>query len=297
MALAAGKRAGEALRAIEEACKAIPGAQAAAERVAPLRYRLYEAEKRLTLALAGPRAAGRFDGWRCCVLVTESLCVRPWLDVAREAAAAGADCIQLREKDLPDREVLSRARALIDAVRPLGAAAVVNDRPDLALLCGADGAHHGQTDMTVEDARRLAGDSLILGVSTANLAHARAALHDGADYCGVGPIFPTTTKHKPALSGPAYLRDYLAHTPELPPALAISGVTPDTIPALRDAAASAIAGSSPRPFGVAVSSFICAAPEPAAATRAILDALEHSASHPLPLGERVATRSPPRRTG
>lgn len=269
VAAAAGKRLTEALRSIEEAAKTLHPAEAAAGgEVGRLRYRAYDAEKRLMLALAAPRAAQ----WRLCVILTESLCVRPWLDVARAALDAGADCLQLREKSLDSRELLARARALLALVRehagPGGrrAAIIINDRPDIALLAGADGVHVGQTDLAVTDVRRLAGFGLLVGVSTATIEQARAALRDGASYCGVGPMFPTSTKHKDVISGPGYLREYLAHDPPLPPHLAIGGVNESTI---GDLAAVGVRGA-------AVSSAVCGAADPALTTARLLAAIPHA---------------------
>jgi thiamine-phosphate pyrophosphorylase len=265
---AAAKRLQESLRSLEEWSKissysasAAAGVRGSTQSFEQLRYRAYALEQRLLERL--PRD---FAGWRLCVLLSERLCARPWLDVAAAAAEAGAGCIQLREKDLPDCEIIARARALRDRLGQLAAPCdvVVNDRVDLALAAGARGVHLGQDDLPLAGARAIAGDRLIIGVSTANLEHAEAA-HD-ADYCGVGPMFPSTTKAKPALAGPDYLRAYLERDPPLPPALAISGVTRRTLPQLVEAAGG-------RPFGIAVSSAVCAAPDPGAACRQLLDLL------------------------
>jgi len=254
---AACKRLQESLRSLEEWNKLPPLSlgETAASSYESMRYRAYTLEQRLLDALPRP-----FGGWRLCLLLTESLCARPWLDVARAAIDAGADCAQLREKDLDDRELLARARALVE----LGVDIVVNDRPDVALAAGARGVHLGQTDLPLDDVRAIVGERLLIGVSTSNLDEARAAA--GADYCGVGPMFSSTTKAKPSLSNPGYLSEYLAQEPSLPPALAISGVTPGTMPALVEAAGG-------RAFGVAVSSHICSAEDPGAATRAVREAM------------------------
>jgi thiamine-phosphate pyrophosphorylase len=237
-----------------------------------LRYRAYAAEQRLGLALGG----GRAPQWRLCVLITEVLCRgKPWDSIARAAIAGGADCLQLREKDLPSRQLLTRALALVRLAREAGAsstppvapvrpAVIINDRPDIALLAGADGVHLGQEDLAVEDARRLAGSRLLIGISTANMDQARAAARAGADYCGIGPMFATTTKEKPVLSGPAYLREYLADplTARVPH-LAIGGITPQNIGEL------AAAGCR----GVAVSAAVCGAREAASVCRQMVGVL------------------------
>jgi thiamine-phosphate pyrophosphorylase len=183
----------------------------------------------------------------------------------------GADCIQLREKEIDARELLERARALVEMVRGLGgtgfhrAAIIINDRPDIALLSGADGVHLGQTDMSVRDARRIVGMEMLIGVSTERIEQARAALADGADYLGVGPMFSTTTKDKPRIAGPAYLREVVSHQPELPACLAIGGINAERVAELR-----ANAPGFGERWGVAVSSAVCGAKEPEGVCRALV---------------------------
>jgi thiamine-phosphate pyrophosphorylase len=262
IAIAAGKRAGEALRTIEECCKLLPDGATPSAAAKALRYRVYDLEKRLVLALG----TGRAVQWSLCVLMTESLCAgRPWEEIAAAALRAGTPCLQLREKDLPDRELLRRASRLVAMCREHSAAGIINDRPDIALLARATGVHLGQDDLSVADVRRIAGNTLLIGVSTANMDQARAAARAGADYCGVGPMFATTTKHKPALSGPAYLRDYLAdeQTARLPH-LAIGGITPHNVSDLV-----AVGGA-----GVAASSVVCTAPDPEAVCRQLIAAFK-----------------------
>lgn len=278
--LAAGKRLTEALRSIEEYGKALPvlasgrpGAAGGvdytpeefAQRVEQLRYRAYGVERRLLLALG----TGRGTQWRLCVLVTEAACtggVR-WLDVAIAAAQNGADCIQLREQSLSDKELAARAGRLVETVKPLGAAVVINNRPDIAVVCAADGVHLGQQDMPVHQARKITGFELLIGVSTNNLREAEHALRDGADYCGVGPMFKSPTKTKP-VAGPMYLMEYLKHEPALPPHLAIGGITPDNVVEV------VAAGGR----GVAVSSAVCGAADPGAAARAIREVVDRYAA-------------------
>jgi len=269
VAAAAAKRLQESLRSLEEWSKQAsvsadmrPGVRGSSRSFEQLRYRAYDLERRLIERL--PR---EFAGWRCCVIITESLCARGWLSVATAAAQAGADCIQLREKTLPAAEILARARTLMDALAGAADPApdlVVNDRVDIALAAGARGAHLGQTDLPLAAGRAVAGDRLLLGVSTHSIAHARAAAD--ADYCGVGAMFPPDTKPDPEVRGPASLAEYLAHDPPLPPALAIGGITPERVPELAEAAAG-------RFFGVAVSSYVCGASDPGAAARAVVEAL------------------------
>jgi thiamine-phosphate pyrophosphorylase len=256
IASAAAARLGEALRSIEESAKAL-GANAVP--IEQLRYEAYRVEQRLLQSLP----TGACPQWRLCVLVTESLCARPWAEVARFAIEGGADCIQLREKALSDRETIARIHALRE-IAAGRAAVILNDRVDLALACGATGVHLGQTDLGASEARDIAGHRLLIGVSTSNLAEAHAAVLAGADYCGVGPMFATTTKHKPVLSGPEYLSAYLAN-PVLAqrPHLAIGGISSQNVDQLRRAGCR----------GIAVSSAVCGADDPAEACRRLLAGL------------------------
>lgn len=260
---AAGARLGEALRAMEEYAKLLgsegetSGSTLAAS-VERLRFRGYELERRLTIALA----PGEPRQWRVCVLICESLCPRgDWLRVAKEAMAAGADCVQLREKEMEGGELLRRARAVVDMARPHGTSVIINDRPDIALLAGAHGVHLGQGDLPCGEVRKLVGRQLLIGVSTSRVEEARAAKAAGADYCGVGPMFPTTTKHKPTLAGPTYLREYVAW--DGLPHLAIGGITPENVAELVAAGAR----------GVAVSACVYGADEPGAVVRGLVACL------------------------
>ncbi|MFA9477093.1 thiamine phosphate synthase [Phycisphaerales bacterium AB-hyl4] len=263
VAIAAGKRLSEALRAMEEYGKTLPrgddvGSPAFASRVESLRYRGYDIEQRLTAAMG----TGRRQQWRLCVLISESLCPdRDWLTVAEACIEGGADCLQLREKSLEAGALLERASRLVELARPSGVSVVVNDRPDVALLAGADGVHVGQGDLSVRGVRQLVGRQLLVGVSTSKLAQAEQALADGADYCGVGPMFETTTKLKKHIVGPGYLKQYVGWGRL--PHLAIGGVSPSNVAALVAAGVE----------GVAVSSCVCGDASPRAVCERLLSKL------------------------
>lgn len=281
---AAAARASEALRVLEECARTLPGPggraaadvpagaspASAAEAFARVRYRLYTIERRVGLAVGTQRARP----WRLCVVITEAACRHPWEDVADAAARAGADVLQLREKDLPDREHLARARRLVQIAHARHVPAIINDRPDIALLAGADGVHVGEEDIPVEAVRRLAGAKLIVGATARGRDSALAAVHAGADYLGVGPVFPSTTK--PLLPPPGLdrLRQCLQE-PELArlPILAIGGITPANVGQIAQAGGR----------GVAVCAAVCAASDPAAVCAALIAALgqsDHLAAHP-----------------
>ena len=268
VALAAASRLTEALRSIEESAKVVPASSTAATNPTAafesLRYRAYSAEKSLILKLRDTTC----PQWRLCVLITRSLCqYHDWLDVARRAIDGGADCLQLREKSLDGGPLLDAARKLVELAHPRRVHVVINDRPDIALLSGADGVHLGQTDLSVADVRHIAGFRLLVGVSTGTISQAQAAANCGADSCGVGPMFPTTTKDKPIISGLAYLREYLRDLRSSPlPHLAVGGITPANVCEL------AAVGCR----GVAVSSVVCGAHDPAQVCRQLVEALPPS---------------------
>ena len=127
-------------------------------------------------------------------------------DVARLVAEGGATLVQLRDKVSETRRMIEHARAIKAALAPFSVPLLINDRVDVALASGADGVHVGQTDMAVEDARRLLGRDAIIGLSLKTTAQAEAAPLDLLDYVGVGGVFATTSKdNTSAPIGPAGL--------------------------------------------------------------------------------------------
>lgn len=115
-------------------------------------------------------------------------------ETARLAYEGGADAVQLRMKHTDGREMLCQARQIASMAAENDRFFFVNDRVDIAMASGADGVHLGQSDMPVEDARRLMGDDAIIGVSVQTVEQAIEAVEGGADYLGVGSIFVTSTK-------------------------------------------------------------------------------------------------------
>ena len=138
---------------------------------------------------------------------------------------------------------------------------VVNDRPDIARLCEADGVHLGQDDVTVKDARRVAGPDMLIGVSTHSIEQLRAAILDGADYVGIGPTFPSKTKAFDHFPGLDFVRAAVAETSL--PAFALGGIGPANV-------GQVVAAGGRR---VAVSGAICAADDPEQAARLLKAAL------------------------
>jgi len=182
-------------------------------------------------------------------------------DLLAAVIDGGCRMVQLREKDWPSGRLLPLAERLLARARRAGVTFVVNDRVDLAVVLGADGVHLGQEDLPARAARSLLRAGMILGVSTHSVAQAHAACADGADYVAVGSMFATATKPDFELVGPGLVR-------ELRPALrvplvGIGGITAANVGEVMAAGAD----------GVAVISAVCAAPDPAAATRRLLEAI------------------------
>ncbi|MGE5227399.1 MAG: thiamine phosphate synthase [Planctomycetaceae bacterium] len=206
--------------------------------------------------------ARRLDPARLAVYVVTSgsLRERSHLDVARAAIAGGATAVQLRAPELDEDALAAAAGELADACRAAGVLSIVNDRPDVAVAAGADGAHVGQGD-DVEDARAALGQDRVLGISVASAEQARQAQALGADYLGV-TVWATPTKPEAAPEGPEGVRTVAAATPL--PVVGIGGIDADN--AHQVVAAGAV--------GVAVVSAVAGAEDPVAATRALRAAVE-----------------------
>ena len=156
----------------------------------------------------------------------------------------GARVLQVRMKPADASDIARVARMARDVCDEVGAALVVNDRVDLALAVCADGVHLGQTDLPLADARRLAGEKLVIGVSTHNVPQVEQAVAGGADYLGFGPIFTTTTKDNPdPVQGIEGLRRAVAAARSVP-IVAIGGIAPSQAAAVYAAGASAICAIS-----------------------------------------------------
>jgi thiamine-phosphate pyrophosphorylase len=165
---------------------------------------------------------------------------RDVLTVAKAALDGGATVLQLRDKNAGGRQLIEEGLALRALTRERGALLIVNDRIDIALAIDADGAHVGQEDVPATFARQLLGPQRILGVSAATLEEARGAVEAGADYLGIGPIYPSRGK---AEAGPAtgvYILTELARHYTLP-LVAIGGITAENAPEIVHAGASGVA--------------------------------------------------------
>jgi len=154
--------------------------------------------------------------------------------------AGGARFLQLRDKSSSSAVRLALADTVCARVHAAGGRLIVNDRPDIARMCGADGVHVGQDDMSVEDARRVVGDQAIVGVSTHDEAQVAAAVKTSASYLAVGPIYGTATKDTGYRArGLALVRHAAASAQR--PVVAIGGITLERAPEVYAAGAASLA--------------------------------------------------------
>lgn len=226
-------RAQQGLRSIEEFSKLVD--IDVAKKIEQIRYRCYSLEKSYNAML-----------FERCELVGASLYALvdtqgEWESRIKAMVEAGVDLIQLRDKDRADREIVSIGRRISELTRDSNTTFIMNDRADLANVVGADGVHLGQDDLNVGDARRIVGPSKVIGVSTHSLAQAREAVAMGADYIGVGPVFPSTTKHFEKHVGLELVQEVFAEIKL--PIFAIGGITLDNLSRIIDSGVRRVAVS------------------------------------------------------
>lgn len=170
---------------------------------------------------------------------------RSWLngrkltDQIEEALRGGITMLQLREKNLTEREFLEAAAAVKKLCAHYHVPLIINDQVEIAYLSGADGVHVGQEDMEASKARARLGPDKIIGVSAKTVEQALAAQAQGADYLGVGAVFPTGTKSDAAVIAHEQLRAVCSAVSI--PAVAIGGITKDNLSGLSGSGISGIA--------------------------------------------------------
>jgi len=174
-------------------------------------------------------------------ILDTSLCQqRSCRDVLEALLRAGVKVIQYRHKEKFRRVHFEECVALARRTQELGGVFFVNDRADVAELCGADGVHLGQDDLPVEPTRRFLRRSVRIGYSTHNLEQARRAEAFPVDYLAIGPVFATSSKKDPdAVVGLETVSQVRASTAK--PLVAIGGITLENAPAVRKAGAHAVA--------------------------------------------------------
>ena len=147
-----------------------------------------------------------------------------------QALIGGATLLQLREKNKSTREYIQLAEKVHIIAKRYNVPLIIDDRVDVALAIDAEGVHVGAEDMPIGAARRLMGDDKIVGATAKTVPWAKDAYEQGADYLGVGAIYPTTTKVKTVLTSTDTLRDICNAVPI--PANAIGGLNKDNIDVL-----------------------------------------------------------------
>lgn len=155
------------------------------------------------------------------------------------ALRGGVTMVQLREKTLPESEILEQAVVLAVLCKRYGVPFLVNDSPEIAVKSGADGVHVGQGDLSAEKARAIIGAGKILGVTAKTVEQARAAERAGADYLGVGAAFSTETKTDTSVISHARYREICAAVKI--PVVAIGGLNKGNLMTLKGSGVSGAA--------------------------------------------------------
>ena len=204
--IAASKRASEAFRALAEAGQVLsPDTAMVFEE---LRFEIYTLEKDVVIAA---QTKSRFKNVQLYVLIgaDRQSDKEEVLALTRACCSGGADCLQLRAKGLQGRPLLELAAGFVRICRDHNVLSIINDRVDIAVLTNADGVHLGQTDIPINDARRLSPKPMIFGVSTHSTNELKAAIDEDADYIALGPAFATRTKPHLNIAGCDYIRKAL----------------------------------------------------------------------------------------
>jgi thiamine-phosphate pyrophosphorylase len=230
------KRLTEALRVLAEVLQTEN--RPVAEAFERLRYEAYTLEKDIML-FSDP--VEKFNRVRLYVIVTSNLPADA-LALASQCAAGGADCIQLRAKDVPDDRFFAMAVEFVEICREMGTLSIINDRADIASAAGADGVHLGQSDLPVEQVRRLQLTPMIIGKSTHSLKELEAACPSLPSYVSLGPAFATATKPDVPVAGLEYIRQGVERLAQTGISyVVIGGITADNIEQVIHAGAQRVA--------------------------------------------------------
>ena len=147
-----------------------------------------------------------------------------------QALSGGATLIQLREKNRSTREYIDLANKVHEIAGHYNIPLIIDDRIDVAMAVKSEGAHLGQSDMPIKVARKILGNDFIIGATTKTVPQAEEAYEQGADYCGVGAIYPTTTKVKTVITSPQTLSEICSAVPI--PVNAIGGLNKNNLSVL-----------------------------------------------------------------
>lgn len=159
-----------------------------------------------------------------------------YAEVAEICVKRGVKYLQLREKNLSDKALLRAAAEILEVTKGTSTRMVINDRADLALIAGADVLHLGQDDLSVEDARKIVGEDMGIGLSTHSIEQAKEAMSHNLEYIGFGPVYPTTTKANPdPVVGTRMLAEVMSFSTV--PVVAIGGIFMENIATVMEAGA------------------------------------------------------------
>ena len=226
VAAASQSRVEQALRCLEEYGKTI---DTPLHSIAAMRYRIYELGQIWQRTFEFDE---RLRDARLYVLLDGRGSHEQFEHTARAILAGGADVIQLRDKQLNDRELLRYAKSLrqwCDESDGSQCLFIINDRPDLAVLCDAHGVHVGQDELPAPLARRILGPHQCVGVSTHTVEDVELAIEHGADYIGCGPVFTSQTKSFARFAGLELLTAVASTASTALPAFAIGGITAENL--------------------------------------------------------------------
>tara|TARA_Y100000590_G_scaffold457155_1_gene609184 strand:+ start:29387 stop:30058 length:672 start_codon:yes stop_codon:yes gene_type:complete len=173
------------------------------------------------------------------VIVDPSFNKHNAIEVAKKALQGGANVIQWRDKKRPIKDQLNECKSIKNICSDFNAIFLINDYPELAKLCEADGVHLGQKDMSIQEARKILNSNQLIGTSNATLSEAITSVKNGADYIAVGAIFPTNTKSDTRPAGLETLK--VIRTNVTLPIVAISGINKSNISQVIQSGADSIA--------------------------------------------------------
>ena len=245
--VAACKRLSEALRSLAEMVQTLD--VNLSNQIERLRYDCYTLEKDV---LIFADTTEKFSGVGLYVIISSDL-PSEVLSLSSLCAAGGADCIQLRAKNISDKALFFLAREFVKVCRGFDVVSIINDRVDIAISSGADGVHLGQGDLPVHEVRELESYPLIIGVSTHTQQQLEQACRELPTYVSLGPCFKTSTKPDADVAGLDYVVEGLRRLEGSGiQSVAIGGITPDNL--------DEVAGSGVR--CVAVCKAITASPDP-----------------------------------
>lgn len=170
--------------------------------------------------------------YRLYLVTEESVPIDGLLSIVDEAIKGGVTMVQLREKRNSGRIFLEKAVRLKELTNRYHIPLIINDRVDIAMAAGADGVHVGQQDLPLTEVKKIISPSMIVGVSAGTMEEALAAERDGADYIGVGAVFPTASKDNAKVL-PDGMLERIVDAVSIP-VVAIGGINYENISTIRD---------------------------------------------------------------